>query len=134
MSPTLQTIANRSDRQRSQLAKQYKDGRATNGRVTEPVIIEKQRIELDHALIIVTLSTLASHEAGDKLVLGNNLKSVTSRVLQGTHETKSGTPIDMIFAYQSISNRIALATEIIGTTNTVLGVISKQALALYEGE
>lgn len=134
MSPTLQAIANRADRQRSQLAKQYKDGRATTGRVTEPVIIEKQRIELDHALIIVTLSSLTSQEAGDKLVLGNNLKSVVSRVLQGKHETKSGTPIDMIFAYQSISNRIALATEIIGTTNTLLEVGSKRALALYEGE
>lgn len=134
MSPTLQSIANRADRQRSQLAKQYNDGRAANGRVTEPVIIEKQRIELDHALIIVTMTSMSAQEAGDKLVLGNNLKSVVSRVLQGKHETMSGKPIDMIFAYQSISNRIALATEIIGTTNTLLDVISQKANALYEGE
>ena len=69
--------------------------------------------------------------SGDKIVFGNQLKSVLSRVMSGVNETKSGKPIDAIFGYQSISNRIVQSAELIGTTNTLLKLISKEVVDIY---
>lgn len=50
------------------------------------------------------------------------------------NETKSGKPIDAIFGYQSISNRIVTSAEVIGTTNTLLREITKEVINIYRDE
>ncbi len=50
------------------------------------------------------------------------------------NETKSGKPIDAIFGYQSISNRIVTSAEVIGTTNTLLREITKEVIGIYRND
>lgn len=50
------------------------------------------------------------------------------------NETKSGKPIDAIFGYQSISNRIVTSAEVIGTTNTLLREITKEVINIYRDD
>lgn len=54
--------------------------------------------------------------------------------MTGINETKNGEPIDVIFGYQSISNRIVQSAELIGTTNTLLKLISKEVIDIYRQE
>ena len=54
--------------------------------------------------------------------------------MTGANETKSGKPIDAIFGYQSISNRIVTSAEVIGTTNTLLREITKEVIDIYRND
>nr|DAR93937.1 MAG TPA: hypothetical protein [Caudoviricetes sp.] len=54
--------------------------------------------------------------------------------MTGVNETQSGKPIDAIFGYQSISNRIVQSAELIGTTNTLLKLISQEVIDIYRSE
>lgn len=51
--------------------------------------------------------------------------------MTGTNQTEDGQPIDIIFGYQSVSDRIVLSAELNGTTATLLRVIGSQAADLY---
>lgn len=51
--------------------------------------------------------------------------------MTGRNETKSGKPIDCIFGYQSISNRIVTSAETLGTSNTLLKLITQEVIDIY---
>ena len=54
--------------------------------------------------------------------------------MTGMNETKSGKPIDAIFGYQSISNRIVTSAEAIGKTNTLIREITKEVINIYRDD
>ena len=66
-----------------------------------------------------------------KFVFSNQLKSVVSRILTNTNETKSGKPIDAIFGYQSVLNRIVESSTSVGTANTLLKLITQEVIDIY---
>lgn len=68
-----------------------------------------------------------------KAVFGNQLKTVFSRVMTGVNETESGEPLDAIFGNTSIDERIVHSPKLMGTTNTLLRVLSKHVAAVYRG-
>jgi len=45
--------------------------------------------------------------------------------------TQDGLKVDAVFSYKAIGARIVLSPIIIGTTATILKVISKQATQIY---
>lgn len=51
--------------------------------------------------------------------------------MEGTNETESGKPIHCIFGYQSVSNRIVNSATLIGTTTTLLKLITKEVIDIY---
>ena len=67
-----------------------------------------------------------------KGVFGSQLKTIFSKVMSGVNETESGEPIDAMFSYSSIANRIVNSPEIMGTTNTLLRVLSKHVAKVYK--
>lgn len=67
-------------------------------------------------------------------MFGSQLKTVFARVMSGVNTTEDGEELDATFGYTSISNRITLSPEIMGTTNTLLRVLSKRVAAVYKGE
>ena len=71
---------------------------------------------------------------GDKLVVGNQLKSTSSRVLPEGILTESGATVDGTFGYLSVANRIVRSLEITGIANTVLETAFEQMLAIYNGD
>lgn len=60
------------------------------------------------------------------------MKTVFARVMSGVNETEGGEEVDAVFGYQSISNRVILSPEIMGTTNTLLRVISNKVAEVYK--
>lgn len=48
--------------------------------------------------------------------------------------TESGEIIDAVFGGKSVDDRIVNSPAIIGTTNTLLKVISKKAVEIYRGK
>jgi hypothetical protein len=62
------------------------------------------------------------------------MKTVFGTILNDDITTESGVKIDAIFGALSIQNRIVCSPDIIGTTCTLLNVISAKACKIYKGQ
>jgi hypothetical protein len=134
MSPSLKALAERSDRERSKLARGLENGDATTGQVHDVIRVDGNKLELDQAVITIYIDGSEKMGVGDKGVFGNALKTVVSRVMSGTNETEDGEELDALFSYHAISARTVLSPEDAGTTNTLLKVLSKQTAEVYRGK
>jgi hypothetical protein len=132
MSESLREVTTQSDRVRRATAKQLNQT-YTSGAVDATLHVDKRPLEIDSLVIRVYITHLQPMGVGDKSVFGNQLKSIVGRIMSGRNETLSGTPIGAFFAYSSVSDRIVLSPEIMGTTSTLLGVLSKKVAAEYFG-
>ena len=130
MHESVKAIAKRSDRQRVKRLKALGEKPST-GQVDGTVRIEKDPLDIDTMAIKVYITKTLGAGIGDKGVLGNQMKTVFSSVMTGTNQTKSGTDLDMLFGYMSINNRIVLSPELMGTTNTLLKLMSKRVADKY---
>lgn len=133
LSPTLQEIAVASDKQRKRLARELGKG-YTPGKVDDSMRIDGNPLPPDNVVIRVYITSDVPAGVGDKGVFANQMKTIFGRVMSGVNETESGVPIDALFSYQSISNRIVLSPEIMGTTNTLLSVIGQHVADVYFGK
>ena len=134
MSDSLKAHTEESDDRRAALARKLKSGDAINGQVTGYGRIDGTTLEPNTLAIRIYIVGSNGAGAGDKAVFGHQLKTVIRRVLTGKHETESGQPIDAIFGYSSIDNRIVNSAVKVGTTNTTLMVLGKRAVQAYRGE
>lgn len=132
MSASLQDIASDSDRNRKRLARDMKLP-YTAGQVDGSMRIDGKNLPPEQAVIKVYITGEMSAGVGDKGVFGNQMKTIFGRVMSGTNETESGIPIDAIFGYTSISDRIVLSPELMGTTTTLLKLMSQRVVDVYEG-
>ncbi len=133
MSPSLQDLASESDRNRKRRARELKIP-YTSGRVDGSMRVDGRNLPLEHAVIRVYITGPMAAGVGDKGVFGNQMKTIFGRVMSGINRTESGEDIDAIFGYTSISDRIVLSPEIIGTTITLLKVMSKRVVDVYRGK
>lgn len=62
------------------------------------------------------------------------MKTIIGRVMSGENKTESGEIVDAVFGFQSISNRIVNSPMAMGTTNTLLKVLSQRAVEIYKGK
>lgn len=133
MSPSVLSLVNSGDRD---LAARFKaQGKPVlTGEVGMGFRIEGEPLALDTIAIRVYITTDVGMGIGEKTVFGNQLKSVIGRVFNDDIITESGTPIDAIFGYKSISDRIVMSPEIIGTYTTLLKVIGKKMTDIYRGK
>lgn len=69
-----------------------------------------------------------------KGVFCNQMKTVFSEVLEQDLVTENGEVLDAVFGQKSIDARIVSSPAMIGTTNSLLKVIAKKAVALYRGK
>lgn len=132
MSPSLMELAESADQ--ALMKKRKALGlSAVNGSLSDSIRIDNKIIDLDTLVVKVYITHEEPAGIGDKGVFGNQMKTIFARVMSGVNETKSGEPLDAIFGYQSISNRIVLSPEIAGTTNTLLRVLSRKVAEVYRG-
>lgn len=124
-SESLRDVITDADKRRSKLAKQLKDGVAGSGSVVD--------IDIDTVVIKVYIDSQYGSGDGEKVVFGHQLKSVVRRIMVGRNESKSGLPIDAIFSYSSISNRIVNSPEVLGTTNVLMRLLSERMAKAYRG-
>jgi len=59
------------------------------------------------------------------------MKTVFARVMGGVNETESGEKLDAVFSLTSAEKRVVLSPYLMGTTNTLLRLISKRVAAVY---
>jgi len=132
MSASLKALADQSDKR---LADQCKaQNRAIiSGRVNSEYRVEGTPLGINKAEIQIYITVSNGAGVGDKGVFANQMKSTFGEVMSYPVTTESGTPVDAIFSYRSITARIVTSPIIIGTTTTLLKVIGRRAVALYRG-
>jgi hypothetical protein len=133
MTESLRELTKASDRQRRVLATELHED-YTTGRVDNTMRFSGDPLAPNTLVIQVYITGLEPMGVGDKLVFGNQMKSIVSRVFPDGVETESGVPVDATFSYQSVSNRIVLSPQLIGTTNRILEEIGKQAADIFFGD
>lgn len=133
MSASLADIASAGDRERKRQARAMQES-ALTGKVDSSTRIQSKPLPADNMVIRIYITSPASAGVGDKAVFASQLKTVIGRVMTGVNETASGTPLDAIFSYQSVSNRIVRSPEIMGVTNVLLKLISKRVVNAYKGK
>lgn len=133
MSASLRELTLDSDQK---IRRQYKElgKKAVDGRVDVGYRVDGHPLAMNEAVVRVYVTGPEAMGEGDKVVFGNQLKSVVGAVMSGINETEGGQPIDAMYGYQGVANRIVLSVEMMGTTNTLLMEIGKRAVALYRGK
>lgn len=131
MNPSLRKLADAGDRA---LASSYRsvNKRPLTGQVDESYRIDGDALQIDHLVIKFYLTSDVTAAQGDKGVFANQMKTVFSQVMDYEMITESGEVIDAVFGQKSIDDRIVLSAPTIGTTTTLLDVIAKQAVKIYE--
>jgi hypothetical protein len=132
MSESLKTICNTYDRTLSARSRSA-GGASINGSVSNDLRIEGEPLALDSVAIKFYLSSVVPAGNGDKGVFCNQLKTVFSEVMHHEMRTESGEIVDAVFGSKSIADRIVLSPDLIGTTNTLLGLIGMRAAKIYKG-
>ena len=132
MSESIRAVAVAADKARAKFAKGMNKTVLT-GQVDSSLRIGGNPLNLDSMAIRVYITSNIGTGVGDKGVFANQMKTIFGRVMSGENRTESGEDLDAIFGYTSISNRIVLSPDLIGTTTTLLKVIAKQAVKVYKG-
>lgn len=133
MSESLRKAANASDREFTKRNK-AQGGKALSGQVDNKFKVGSQNLELDNAVVRIYITGPASAGVGDKGVFANQMKTVFGRIMEGVNETEDGQPIDAIFGYKSIADRLTNSPEIMGTTNALLKTLSLKVVEKYRGK
>jgi hypothetical protein len=138
MSESLSKIATKADSQRAKLAKALGKGAATTGRITTPARVDGQQLELNQMAIRVFITGQTMMGDGDKLVVGNQLKSVITGTIEGTFQTdgemiKGAGPVDIDaqFSYRSINARIVNSPILMGIGNLLLEALGREMAAKF---
>lgn len=130
MSSSLRDITDLYDKR---LAKRYRDlgKKPVTGEVGDGMKFDGQPLDVDQIAIRLYVTEEKSIGSGDKGVFGGQLKTIFAGVMFGTNQTESGEDIDAVFGFKSVSARIVESPVIMGTTNTLLKVISKKVANEY---
>lgn len=133
MSDNLREIAEAADKIRENVSKEL--GRPVfTGEVDSSFRIKGQVLEPDSLVIRVYIDHDIPFGVGDKAVMGNQMKTVVSRVLHGRNELEDGTPIDLIFGNTSVEERMVMSPKIIAPASLLLSVLSKRVAGVYRGK
>lgn len=136
MHPSLAAIANKIDADKLALSKAAEHTHKSSeyaGPSRVPVGTKYRGVEFeeDTVLLLFYISEEIEHNAGDKLVLGSQAKSVCASVIEKPIYTESGVPIDLLFSGRSINARIITSPTTVGFVNRILQELERQVVKLY---
>jgi biotin carboxyl carrier protein len=132
MSDSLRAICSAADKELKRKALSL-NRKSFTGSVDGGFRIESDQLGLDSLAIRVYITAPVSAGVGDKGVFCNQMKTVFSEVLEKDYVTEEGQTIDAVFSVKSINARLVNSPFVIGTTNTLLEVLAKKAVAAYRG-
>jgi len=132
MSPSLRKVVEEADRKLRNKNRDLGDD-VSEGRADESMRVNNQPLQMDQLVIRIFISHGRDAFAGDKGVLGNQMKSVFGQVIPGTFETESGVPLDMEFSDKSIEDRIVRSSRKSGMMNALLIHTGSRGVAAYRG-
>jgi hypothetical protein len=131
MHPSLAEIVKADTRQRKREVSYKGSLPAATGEVNEPTFVGGQKLTPNTLAITFYMDHDITAAVGDKAVFDNALKTIVGRVMEGRNETASGEPLDAIFGYQSVANRILYSCTIVGTTNKALRALNRHVVDVY---
>lgn len=131
MSQSLKEIALAADKRLIKFNKEMGKPKVT-GQDHGEYRVDGKSLELDTAVIVLYMSATAAHSTADKVVIGNQLKSVTSSMMSDDTMTEDGIPIDVTYSRKGVASRIVLSTDISLTTTACLECISNEMLKAYD--
>lgn len=133
MSPKLKALADRFDKLMLKDKRDFGGARASTCQVSNPVFFGGERLVENTLAISFYIDADADAGIGDKLVFGNQLKSIIGRVMTGTNETESGITLNARFGIRSVFARIVGSGFIVGGYNRILHHGSMEFVRLAEG-
>ncbi|CAM8750630.1 RNA polymerase beta subunit [Klebsiella phage vB_KpM_Centimanus] len=141
MSDSVRKIADKYDSIRAKNAKLLGTETALTGQVFTPSRIDGMPLEIDMMAIRIYITHQRGMGDGDKLVVGNQKKSVVSGVYKGICRTTTpvlpgGQPwdIDLQFSYRAINARIVNSALLLGMGNILIENIQQEMLKAYDSE
>lgn len=139
MSESLAKVVGKADGQRAKLAKGLGRGQALTGRITSPARVDGNQLDLNQVAIRVFVTGTTAMGDGDKLVVGNQLKSVITGTIEGVCQTdteifkgQGGVDIDTMFSYRSINARIVNSPILMGIGNLLLEALGREMSAAFD--
>lgn len=141
MSPSIRKVADYYDNQRAKLSKALGGAESKSGQIFTPTRLDGLSIELDMMAIRIYITHDRSMGDGDKIVVGNQKKSVVSGVFTGKCRTVGPVipgdkpwDVDLQFSYKSVNARIVNSAMMSGMVNILLQHIATQMLLAYNEE
>lgn len=131
MSDSLKKIAREYDRKREKRNSELGLDDVPYNRVDQEISFDGVKTPYKSFIIQVYISNTELMGVGDKGVFYNQLKTIVGRIMDGVNESEDGEPIDAIFGFQSISNRVVLSPQLVGTAAGALKAIGRHACKLY---
>lgn len=130
MSESLRDLVERNDSKLYRLNK-ILNNPVTSARISPTYAIKNVDVGTDKVVIVFYITEVVGAGIGDKMVLGNQMKTIISNIVDTPYVAEDGTVVDITFSRQSIANRIVDSMDIIGTSNTVLRLFEKQMIEDY---
>lgn len=141
MSPSIKRIVTKYDNKQRKLAKKLGEGCPETGEVYQPTRINGTSLEMNMVIIKFYITRSIGLGDGDKIVVGNQEKTVVSGHIAGKCQTVSeiipGMGIietDVQFSYRSEMARIVPSVERMGYINLMLRYIAFHTAKIYFGE
>lgn len=134
MSPTVLELVKKSDGLRRKEAKASNGTKPKDGSVGDNYRVDGIPLGYNEIAIKFYISTMRSMAGGDKMVVGNQMKTTAKGVMSGKNETLSGVPVNLYFARSGIEGRIVGSFYRIGTTNAVAEIATARQLKILKGE
>lgn len=131
MSDSLAKLAREYDLKKKKLIEELQTDQVKNNKLEDSILIEQTKLKPNTFVLQIYIGNKEPMGIGDKGVVCNQLKTIVGRVMAGTNETESKIPIDAIFGFQSIANRVVLSPQITGTTGGALKLIGKKASEIF---
>lgn len=139
MSPSLRKVADKYDRERAKLAKDLDRGDALTGEITAPARIEGISVDIDMMAILIYITEERVMSGGDKLVLSNQLKSVTAGEQRGPTFTAGELwpgggvrKVELEFSYRAEEARIVHSSILAGLSTINQEYISWAAVQAWD--
>lgn len=141
MSDSVRKVADKYDQQRAKHVKSLGTEAARTGQVLSPSRIDGLSLEIDMMAIRIYITHDRGMGAGDKVVVGNQKKSVVSGVFDGLCRTAGPVlpggkqwDVDLQFSYRSINARIVNSAMLMGMGNILIQNIEQEMLKAYDSE
>lgn len=132
MSKSIASIAMDSDRE---LASRRKNSNKSiiTGKTPPTYRLGKDVLMPGNLVIIFYITAKMSSGVGDKLVFGNQLKTIIGDVMEKPMISEHGVEIDAKFGSKAVGDRIVNSPYLIGTASILSKLIAKKAISAYRG-
>ena len=132
MTESLQKLVKADNKRRREESKLEGRSKAPTGQIADTTYYNKVEVVPGTVAITFYVDAMLDAEVGDKGVVNNPLKSIFGGVMDDSNRTESGKPIDILFAYQSVDNRILYSAITNLLVYTYLDKSSDDIVAAYD--